>query len=84
VEVIGLRKHNGPGNLRARFNLKLNRLTIRGFALMETPTGFWVSLPRTGYQYKGRWIDEPLLGHDDEKWVDLISALARDAYQGAK
>lgn len=64
---------------------------MRDFKLMESNTGYWVSFPKKAWTKDGQQKWEPTVelaaGADSpegKKLLDLLSALARDEYQGAK
>jgi hypothetical protein len=90
MKIVDLRKFN-KGQIRAFFHVEHDGFLMRDFKLMESATGFWVSFPKKAWQKDGQPKWEPTVelsfGVDTpegKKLIELLSALARDEYQGAK
>lgn len=83
MKIVGFRKVK-KGNIRAFFNLEHGPFLMRDFKLMESESGLWVSLPKKKAG-PDKW--EPVIqltDPADKKTMELLSALARDEYVGAK
>ena len=57
VEVVGMRKLDGDGNLKAFADVRVGgELVIKGFSVMNGKRGLFVSMPRKAGK-DGRWFD---------------------------
>ena len=86
MKISGMRKMN-KGAIRAYFDVEQGGFLMKDFKLMESDSGYWVSFPKRSYEHKGETKWAPVVSPSDPgdtKLIELLSALARDAYQGAK
>lgn len=75
------------GAIRAYFSVEHPPFLIHDFKLMESDSGLWVSFPKRSYNQAGqtKWtLTSELADPQDKKTIELLSALARDEYLGAK
>ena len=89
MKIVGMRKVN-KGAIRAFFHVDHAGFLMRDFMLMESTSGLWVSMPKKAFLKNNRSTWEPTVEASDpdskegKKLMELLSALARDEYQGAK
>jgi len=90
MKIEGMRKHTKPGGIRAFFNVEHGGFLMKDFKLMENEKGLWISFPKRSYTQNNetKWATVVELANpgseEGKKLMDLISALARDEYLGAK
>ena len=86
MKIVNMRKVD-KGKIKAFFHVEHEGFLMRDFKLMESQSGLWVSFPKRSYQHQGQVKWEPVVemtNPDDKTLIELLSALARDEYQGAK
>jgi DNA-binding cell septation regulator SpoVG len=90
MKVVGMRKFS-KGQIRAYFNVEHEGFLMRDFKLMESSSGYWVSFPKRSYTKGNETKWEPTVEMvnkpdtpEGKKLINLLSAMARDVYQGAK